>query len=566
MWIALLLLSPDALACGGFFCNTTPVAQTGEDVLFVVDEARGETTVHVKITYAGEAPDFAWIVPVAGIPELRLSTAAVFPALTAAAGPSVRTVVPWEAGSCDMSNWERPSTNGDYLSPPAPQVVSQDELGPYETVVLRAQSTAELTDWLRVSGYDLPPSLDAVLAPYVAEGSYFVALKLASGASVGDLQPLAVRYAGTGMSIPIRLTALAATPDLPVRVAVLAQARAVPDSYLHATLDPLRLDWWSQLTTWTYVGGATASFASVLGQAIDEASGHAFVTHYSGRAGVMSGRVWSAGAPDIDALAAAQTPLEARDVLQSMGVSADAPLASIWATYLPMPESLALEGVTPQMFYGCFECFEAEVAAIPFDAPAFAAAVDERIVTPRQQLQEAFDTLPWLTTLETQLSPEEMTVDPTFALNPDLPQEVELGPAVWQHLCADDRRDFSWMHAPTRIDLPDGRSYDLPSEAWLSEHDTTASGLLETLPQRSVSTVEDLGADGPGVVLIDHRALQLEEMAWWNDTHPWREPQAPTSTPSVTAEPAPVSGCDSGAPTGALGLGVALLALRRRRG
>jgi len=37
------------------------------------------------------------------------------------------------------------------------------------------------------------------------------------------------------------------------------------------------------------------------------------------------------------------------------------------------------------------------VDAMPFEAEAFAARIDERIVAPRRDLQNAMDTLPWLT-------------------------------------------------------------------------------------------------------------------------------------------------------------------------
>src|SRR5687768_10662549 len=78
MLTTLALVTTPASACGGFFCNNVPVDQKGEDIVFAVDEEKGETTVHVQIEYTGAAEEFAWVVPVPHVPELLLSTDALF--------------------------------------------------------------------------------------------------------------------------------------------------------------------------------------------------------------------------------------------------------------------------------------------------------------------------------------------------------------------------------------------------------------------------------------------------------------------------------------------------------
>lgn len=77
------------------------------------------------------------------------------------------------------------------------EVVSEGQVGPYETVVLQAGNEEALLDYLQDAGYDLPDSLDAVLAPYVGADAHFVAHKLASNRDVGDITPLGLRYAAT---------------------------------------------------------------------------------------------------------------------------------------------------------------------------------------------------------------------------------------------------------------------------------------------------------------------------------------------------------------------------------
>src|SRR5215510_12058933 len=77
------LCSHDALACGGTFCDSgpaaTPVNQTGENVLFVLD---GNTVeAHVQIQYVGGATRFAWIVPMPKIPDVSVGSQPLFNAL-----------------------------------------------------------------------------------------------------------------------------------------------------------------------------------------------------------------------------------------------------------------------------------------------------------------------------------------------------------------------------------------------------------------------------------------------------------------------------------------------------
>jgi hypothetical protein len=70
-------------------------------------------------------------------------------------------------------------------------VVDAATAGDYETVTLQATDSALLLDWLQAHAYDLPDALAPVLAPYVADGSYFLALRLRSDRDAGELNPWA---------------------------------------------------------------------------------------------------------------------------------------------------------------------------------------------------------------------------------------------------------------------------------------------------------------------------------------------------------------------------------------
>lgn len=218
--LAVLFAPGPALACGGFFCNNSaPIDQSAERIVFAVDPA-GDVTMHVQIAYSGASDHFAWIVPVAGQPDLFVSSDALFTTLAQMTQPTF-TLQYTSTGGCDAmwppgvdydiatSNYGADGTNGSDVT-----VVSRETVGPYDTVVLQADNTAALLQWLQDEQYDLPDALDPVLEPYVAQNQYFVALKLAAGNDVGDLTPLGLRYHASQPSIPIQLTSIAATPNM----------------------------------------------------------------------------------------------------------------------------------------------------------------------------------------------------------------------------------------------------------------------------------------------------------------------------------------------------------------
>src|SRR5262249_47649462 len=88
--LALALMAPlfdwnRAEACGGFFCSVTPIDQSGEKILFALDQNGIE--VHVQIAYTGNDADFAWVVPTRKPPTLGVGVDALFTALGQATSP-----------------------------------------------------------------------------------------------------------------------------------------------------------------------------------------------------------------------------------------------------------------------------------------------------------------------------------------------------------------------------------------------------------------------------------------------------------------------------------------------
>ncbi len=541
-----LALPGAAWACGGFFCNNTaPVEQTGEDIFFYIDGDNGTVTTHVQVQYQGPSEDFAWIVPVPAVPELEIGNAALFPLLSQTYAARYGLDVEVE-GDCmpggttssavDLAFSSSTGTGtgtggGAYY--PGVNVVETGQVGPYDTVILQADSTSALLDWLNANGYDLPPALDPVLQPYVAGGQYFVALKLQKDKDVGDLAPLAMTYPGTMASVPIQLTSIAATPDMRLRVTVAGDHRAVPQSYLHLDTNPFAVDWWS--------GGSNYDEAVTL--AALEAGGHGFATDY---AGPPSDTRFASPGWDTAALAAAPDAVAFLQQLIEGGYPADDVLLDILLAYIPVPASLG--NLDPIDLYNCPWCYEAELRAETYDLAGAAAAIEEQIVAPRQELDAMFDRARWVTRMTSSLSPEDMTVDPTFVLNPDLGRVDNDRRATLVYECMPKK---TMDDVTRRLEVPGYPALYLPPESFLRGMGISDHDYIRRLHTPSNAMIASADEAGPTDIIVDNRQLITDKIAAFNgDTRADRAG----------------CGCNTGGPATAAWALVPLLGgLRRRR-
>jgi hypothetical protein len=198
--IALLLgISPGlTLACGGFFCTTFPISQVNERILFV--QGNGTVTTHVQIQYAGRPEDFAWILPVPSLPELSVSHNELFRQLEFATRPSF--VLDF-VGDENCFNFPIFRLDEVVATAEGVEIVAEEQVGPFETVIITGDDPQAVANWLQENGYLLDGLGVDLLAPYVNEGFHFVALKLAPDKDVGDLQPIALTYEAEKPGTPI---------------------------------------------------------------------------------------------------------------------------------------------------------------------------------------------------------------------------------------------------------------------------------------------------------------------------------------------------------------------------
>jgi hypothetical protein len=260
-----------AQACGGFFCGAAPVDQTAERIVFKVNEQT--VTMIVQISYSGQADDFAWVLPLGTVPAV--DSLAVFPqrALSALDANTGARFVP--APDCP-SLFNPLGAAGAPMSEPAVTVHYRAEVGPYEVAAIESEDPMALFTWLRDNGFNVNDPMLPYVHAYTNEGMKFLALKLQKDAKISDIQPFRFDLPGTSPSIPLRMTALAAEPEMSLLVFVIGNERYNGANWPELTIPADRIVW--QLESWRF----RTNWTSLVARAVDEAGGQGWVTELAG--------------------------------------------------------------------------------------------------------------------------------------------------------------------------------------------------------------------------------------------------------------------------------------------
>ncbi|MBC8072442.1 MAG: DUF2330 domain-containing protein [Deltaproteobacteria bacterium] len=582
----LVALPRPAHACGGTFCDAAgttmsmPVDQTGETIFFVVEN--GEVEAHIQIEYdpTTDAAQFAWIVPVLATPSFEVGSQQLFVNLANGTVPSYGWIGEDEDCSFDDGGFgggfeSCEGTGGDGASPGSSagggddggttgggtEVVLQDTVGAFDAVVLQSTSSDELLTWLADNAYYADPAAAPILQQYIDEGAQFAAFRLTQGAEVGEIHPVVVRYAGDEPCIPIRLTRIAARDDMDIRAFFLGDARVVSTNYKQVELNPVKLDWI----------GLGANYKDVVTMAVDSpmADGHGFVTEYAATSSVVARDGLFSASWDATAFAAIDSTMVVTRLQEQGLVGACVPdtcefahplVRGLLLSWLPPPE-----GVAEGEFWGDLAGHAADIDADAWDASELSAALQERVIAPGAHAVELLDTHPMLTRLYTTISPHEMTEDPLFHTNDELPQVGASRIATFFASCSGDTQMRGIGIAPavetqgTAV-WPDIFPAEMP---WALR--------IETVP-----------ITGAPLVLVDNTTAIEELVQQWNQMAAQLGPQVAcgddgsASNGGASGDGSGTSGqlengagCGCGSERGKLGhvgLGLLVLAALRRRG
>lgn len=517
--LAVALAPTPARACGGTFCdngpNVMPVDQTGENILFIT--SKGHVEAHIQIQYDGDPERFAWIIPVPKVPNVDVGSQQLFTNMLIATVPAMQvnrvdqgcgTFGPIGCGFSGGSAKDSAQSADDGFEPDpeeeeTPDVVKRGFAGGFEYVVLEGGTVDGVVNWLDMAGYAQDPDAPPILAEYLAEDFLFLAVKLRSGAGVDEIQPLVIDYEGTEPCVPIRLTRIAAVEDMGIRAFFLGEERVVPQNFKHVTLNPIQLHW-------TPTPGD--NYEEVVTLAVDEAGGHAFVTEFADRHAVATdtlvGEAWDSDAyADLDPTDVVDELIDQGLMLcdEELGCQVLHPqVTPLLDEFVPVPE-----GMDQNEFYSCLSCFEEEIDYTAWDGPGFANAIEERVVAPGLHAIELLDQHSFLTRLFTTMSPHEMTVDPMFHRNGDLPAVSNLQTVDRNFAC----------EGPHSLDFDDGR--------FLALDDANNQSQPDFLDMPYAMTVEMIPAEGAPMVEVDNGEEIDSILDDWNAAHPLIEGPPP---------------------------------------
>jgi MYXO-CTERM domain-containing protein len=469
--LAASLTPTTAEACGGTFCDVGPTAmpvdQTGENILFHVGANSVEAHIQIQYDPDSGAEEFAWLVPVAAVPEFEVGSQPLFDAVLNASVPSYGLTVQNDfCGTRDededfgdpaggLSTGGDEGDAGNEGGDDGPTVVLTTTVGAFEITVLEGGTVDSVMQWLGDNGYQQDPAAAPIIEEYLNENFLFVAMKLSNRAGVDEIHPVVIRYEGVEPCVPIRLTRIAAVEDMDIRVFFLQDARVVPTNYRHVLVNPLMLDWLNN----------ASNYKEVISMAVDaqQADGNAFVTEYAGPSAIVpQWQIYQDQWNSAPFEALVDSPVGAIELLAGQNlmfcdVEWDVAcvynhplLETIVSEFIPVPA-----GVDANLFYDCLSCYQDQIDLEAWNPAMFAARLDERIINPAKQAVALLQAHPYLTRMYTTISPIEMNADPMFRVNTALPDVPNINFAAQTNHC----------DGSATVVLPDGREIVFPDSS-----------------------------------------------------------------------------------------------------
>ena len=505
-WAQSALVPSAALACGGFFCNSAqPVNQAAEGIIFA-DNGDGTTTAVIQIRYQGPSQSFSWLLPISSAPksdaDIGIASNQAFQRLQAATNPNYRLNVrqeglckPEESKALPTSTGGSSSSAGGSTGAPIVTVDASGVVGSFEwTVISVNASSANPADaavaWLQDNGYDVPSGSPKLLGPYLESGMHLLALRLTKGADAGSIRPIILTYEGTQPSIPMKLTAVAANADMGVLTWVLGKSRSVPQNYLSLELNEARINWFNP----------NSNYNSVVTAAANDAGGQGFVTEFAGPTTSLQSAIW----PVYDETSWTQfktSPPQASNLFFNQAVSQYGQWDGFWdatRAVVTLPADLSFDQLK-----ACPSCYAATLSFVP---ASYLAELEKTVIEPVKRVQALIDAHPEITRMYTTLSADEMTLDPLFTFNADLPAVSN------QHVAArvvECDPSVTFSQAPWRIELPQGgviRGVGPQIGTW--------PAALGNLPPNR--TIVRAAASGEGKVLEDNSGDIQAQLAAYN--------------------------------------------------
>lgn len=198
----------------------------------------GRVSLIPQVQFEGDARDFGIVVPVPGLPELATVNGSIFAEASFLTQPVVRRSN--RGCSCDDEVTMSPIFGARAVAENARvdetgngvTIIYEDIVGTYQAVVLQATQPAALTTWLNDNGYHYNPADSTVLAGYVQQNWYFVAMKLDTSQvppqidlwwnAVTSPAKISFPHEADGLTYPLKISAISTNEKAEILVYTIA--------------------------------------------------------------------------------------------------------------------------------------------------------------------------------------------------------------------------------------------------------------------------------------------------------------------------------------------------------
>ncbi len=244
--------------CGFYVAKAdTELYNSASQVVMVRDDDR--TVITMSNDFKGDVRDFAMVVPVPTFIErgqINVAEQSLVDHLDAYTAP--RLVEYFDDDPCDTRLYatvEAASADTMVRREMTMQKLDEDlgvtieatyTVGEYDILILSAEESSGLIDWLKINDYKLPDGAEKVVGSYLKQGMRFFVAKVnldnheASGFS--DLRPLQIAFESPKFMLPIRLGTLNADGQQELFVYALTRTGRVETSNYRTVKMPSNIE------------------------------------------------------------------------------------------------------------------------------------------------------------------------------------------------------------------------------------------------------------------------------------------------------------------------------------
>ncbi len=279
-------------ADGGFF--PTNVEQMGNSAespnqrAIIIHDGQKETLI-VQVKYSGNIRDFAWVVPLASLPDensIQIESDSIFSLLHDLTQPKVYRINRSKYGRGDgvMKDGEEI----EEINSAQVQVWQNLAVGPYDVKIISGTSTQALRDWLHNNGYKYSPTADAILEYYIQKGCYFMATRVnmesqsMSKNSIfqAGLPALKVSFPVEKPVFPLRISEISSAPENEIEIYVISNHRMISDNYNTYAMDRSEVETLIKAQLNDYESEKNTGIACACQKVVDPIGGNSFKYDY----------------------------------------------------------------------------------------------------------------------------------------------------------------------------------------------------------------------------------------------------------------------------------------------